>query len=80
MVRALGLVLPDGAVARRYMVSRCAVYGFFDQILDDGFFDEFDTIIFYGAGPCGYAATAYSVAAPARACWRCNRRPRSTRG
>ncbi|MGR3624280.1 phosphoadenosine phosphosulfate reductase [Pseudophaeobacter sp.] len=40
------------------------VYGFFDQLIDDGFFDEFDSVIFYGAGPCGYAAAAYSVAAP----------------
>lgn len=42
-----------------------AVYGYFDRLVDDGFFDEFDTVIFYGAGPCGYAAAAYSVAAPA---------------
>lgn len=40
------------------------VFGFFDQLIDDGFFDEFDNVIFYGAGPCGYAAAAYSVAAP----------------
>lgn len=40
------------------------VYGFFDQLLDDDFFDEFETVIFYGAGPCGYAAAAYSVASP----------------
>lgn len=40
------------------------VYGFFDQLIDDGFFEDFDTVIFYGAGPCGYAAAAYSVAAP----------------
>lgn len=40
------------------------VYGFFDQLIDDGFFDEFDQVIFYGAGPCGYAASAFSVAAP----------------
>ncbi|SMX28009.1 hypothetical protein TRP8649_02121 [Pelagimonas phthalicica] len=40
------------------------VFGFFDQLLDDGFFDEFENVIFYGAGPCGYAAAAYSVAAP----------------
>ncbi|GAA6196217.1 hypothetical protein NBRC116598_16610 [Pseudophaeobacter arcticus] len=40
------------------------VYGFFDQLIDDGFFDEFDTVIFYGAGPCGYAASAFSVSAP----------------
>ncbi|NIZ14016.1 phosphoadenosine phosphosulfate reductase [Phaeobacter sp. HF9A] len=40
------------------------VYGFFDQLVDDGFFEEFDSVLFYGAGPCGYAAAAYSVAAP----------------
>lgn len=40
------------------------IYGFFDQLVDDGFFDEFDNVIFYGAGPCGYAAAAYSVASP----------------
>ncbi len=40
------------------------IYGFFDQLIDDGFFDEFDNVIFYGAGPCGYAAAAFSVAAP----------------
>ncbi|MHA7874712.1 phosphoadenosine phosphosulfate reductase [Roseivivax sp.] len=40
------------------------VYAFFDQLTDDGFFDDFDRVLFYGAGPCGYAAAAYSVAAP----------------
>lgn len=40
------------------------VYGFFDQLVDDGFFEEFDQVLFYGAGPCGYAAAAFSVAAP----------------
>ncbi len=40
------------------------VYGFFDNLADDGFFDDFETVIFYGAGPCGYAAGAFSVAAP----------------
>lgn len=40
------------------------VYDFFDQLIDDGFFDEFETVLFYGAGPCGYAAAAYSVASP----------------
>jgi len=40
------------------------IYGFFDQLIDDGFFEEFDNVVFYGAGPCGYAASAYSVAAP----------------
>lgn len=41
-----------------------AVYGFFDQLSDDGFFDDFETVVFYGAGPGGYAAAAYSVASP----------------
>ncbi len=40
------------------------VYGFFDQLIDDGFFEDFEQVVFYGAGPCGYAAAAYSVAAP----------------
>ncbi|MEM7599097.1 MAG: phosphoadenosine phosphosulfate reductase [Pseudomonadota bacterium] len=40
------------------------VYAFFDRLIDDGFFEEFDDVIFYGAGACGYAACAFSVAAP----------------
>lgn len=40
------------------------VYGYFDRLSDDGLFDEFDQVIFYGAGSCGYAAAAFSVAAP----------------
>lgn len=40
------------------------VYSFFDRLVDMGFFDNFDRVIFYGAGMCGYAAAAYSVAAP----------------
>jgi len=40
------------------------VYTFFDQLDDDGFFEEFDNVLFYGAGPCGYAASAFSVSAP----------------
>ncbi len=40
------------------------VYGYFDRLVDDGFFDEFEQVIFYGAGACGYAAAAFSVAAP----------------
>ncbi|WP_284165567.1 phosphoadenosine phosphosulfate reductase [Frigidibacter sp. SD6-1] len=40
------------------------VYGFFDRLTDDGFFDQYDRVIFFGAGPCGYAAAAYSVACP----------------
>ncbi|WP_068112599.1 hypothetical protein [Tropicimonas marinistellae] len=41
-----------------------AVYAFFDELIDEGFFFGFDRVIFYGAGPCGYAAAAFSVAAP----------------
>ena len=41
-----------------------SVYAYFDRLIDDGFFDDFETVIFYGAGPCGYAAAAYSVASP----------------
>jgi hypothetical protein len=40
------------------------IYGFFDQLIDDGFFEDFDRVVFFGTGPCGYAACAYSVAAP----------------
>ena len=40
------------------------VYAYFDHMVDDGFFDEFEQVIFYGAGPCGYAAAAFSVVAP----------------
>jgi len=40
-----------------------AIYQFFDDLIDDGFFDDFARTIFYGAGPQGYAAAAFSVAA-----------------
>lgn len=40
------------------------VYAFFDDLIDDGFFDGFERVVFYGAGAQGYAAAAYSVAAP----------------
>lgn len=41
-----------------------AMFGYFDRLIDDGFFDDFDHVLFYGAGAAGYAAAAYSVAAP----------------
>lgn len=41
-----------------------SVYAFFDRLVDDCFFDAFDTVLFYGAGMCGYAAASFSVAAP----------------
>ncbi len=41
-----------------------AIYAFFDRLTDEGFFDDFENIIFHGTGSGGYAAAAYSVAAP----------------
>ncbi len=41
-----------------------AIFGYFDRMIDDGFFDDFDQILFYGTGAAGYSAAAFSVAAP----------------
>jgi hypothetical protein len=41
-----------------------AVWGYFDRLVDDAFFDDFDQVLFHGVGPAGYAAAAYVVAAP----------------
>lgn len=41
-----------------------AVYGYFDRLVDDAFFEDFDRVVFYGAGMAGYAAAAFSVTAP----------------
>lgn len=41
-----------------------SIYRYFDRLIDDGFFEDFERVIFYGAGSCGYAAAAFSVAAP----------------
>ena len=41
-----------------------SVYGYFDRLVDDAFFEDFDRVVFYGAGMGGYAAAAFSVAAP----------------
>ena len=41
-----------------------SMYRYFDRLIDDGFFEDFERVIFYGAGSCGYAACAFSVAAP----------------
>jgi len=40
------------------------IFDFFDRMTDDGFFDDFETVIFHGANGGAYAAAAYSVAAP----------------
>lgn len=41
-----------------------AVYAYFDRLVDEAFFEDFDQVLFYGAGPSAYAACAFSVAAP----------------
>lgn len=41
-----------------------AVWGYFDRLVDDAFFDDFDQVLFMGAGPAGHAACAYAVTAP----------------
>ncbi|WGH78851.1 phosphoadenosine phosphosulfate reductase [Jannaschia ovalis] len=41
-----------------------ALYAYFDQLTDDGVFDDYARVIFAGGGIGAYAAGAYSVAAP----------------
>lgn len=41
-----------------------AVWAYFDHLVDEAFFEDFDSVTFYGAGPLGHAACAYSVCAP----------------
>jgi hypothetical protein len=41
-----------------------AVFKFFDRLTDDGTFETPDAVLFYGTGSAGYAAAAFSVAAP----------------
>jgi hypothetical protein len=41
-----------------------AVWRHFDRLTDDGFFEDFDSVLFAGSGPGGYAAAAFAVAAP----------------
>ncbi|MEM8630151.1 MAG: phosphoadenosine phosphosulfate reductase [Pseudomonadota bacterium] len=41
-----------------------ALYGYFDRLIDDGFFEDFDRVIFYGAEMGAYGAAAFSVASP----------------
>lgn len=40
------------------------VYAFFNRLKQDGFFDQFDRVVFYGASMGGYAACAFSAACP----------------
>ena len=41
-----------------------AVWGYIDRLVDDAFFEDFDRVVFFGADMGGYAAAAFSVAAP----------------
>ncbi len=41
-----------------------SVYGYLDRLVDDGFFEDFDRVVFYGSGLAGYAAATFSVVAP----------------
>ena len=41
-----------------------SVYDFFDKLKDDGFFQQFDKVVFYGASMGAYAAASFSSAAP----------------
>ena len=41
-----------------------AVTAEFNRLRDNGFFDQFSRVVFYGASMGGYAAAAYSAAAP----------------
>ncbi len=40
------------------------VFDFFDGLRDEGFFDQFDNVVFYGASMGAYAAAVFSSAAP----------------
>ena len=41
-----------------------AIYDFFDQLTDEGVFESYEHVAFFGAGMGGYGAAAFSVAAP----------------
>jgi hypothetical protein len=64
VARALGwshlCLISDGKTWYR----DAAVYGFMDRLVDDAFFEDFDRVVFYGAGAGGHAACAFAVAAP----------------
>jgi hypothetical protein len=40
------------------------VWAYIDRLIDEAFLEDFDRVVFYGAGMGGYAAAAFSVAAP----------------
>ena len=41
-----------------------AIYRYFDRLTDDGFFEDFDQVLFHGTGAAGYAASAFCVSSP----------------
>jgi len=41
-----------------------AVFDFFDRLRDEGFFERFEKVVFYGASMGAYAAANFSAAAP----------------
>lgn len=41
-----------------------SVFDFFDRLRDQGFFRDFDKVVFYGASMGAYAASVFSAAAP----------------
>ncbi|WP_069298864.1 hypothetical protein [Neptunicoccus sediminis] len=41
-----------------------AVFDFFDRLRDEGFFKQFDNVLFYGASMGAYAASVFNAAAP----------------
>ncbi len=41
-----------------------AVFDFFDRLKDEGFFDQFDRVVFYGASMGAYAASVFSSVVP----------------
>lgn len=41
-----------------------AIFAYLDNLIDSCFFDNYDSVLFYGTGMGAYAAAAFSVAAP----------------
>lgn len=52
-------------ISRGHSFFRAAeIHRYFDRLIDDGFFEDFDRVLFFGVHEGGYAASAYSVCAP----------------
>lgn len=43
------------------------VYRYFDRLVDEGFFEDFDNVLFFGTGSGAHAACAFAVCAPGAA-------------